>query len=70
MAFSPGDGGARIVSGSDDSTIKLWDAATGACLRKLTGHDGAYVLSVAFSPDAGRILSGSSDNTVKLWRCL
>ena len=38
-AFSPD--GARIVSGSDDSTVRVWDAASGAELLVLRGHEGA-----------------------------
>ena len=58
--------GERIVSGSDDKTIKIWDASTGAELMTLRGHSGK-AWSVAFSPDGKRIVSGSSDRTVKLW---
>jgi WD40 repeat protein len=38
------------VSGSDDQTVQLWDAATGAILQTLKGHSSP-VNSVAFSPD-------------------
>ena len=65
MAFSPD--GTRIASGSDDNTVRLWDAATGQPIgHPLTGHTDA-VSSVAFSPDGTRIASGSGDNTVRLW---
>ena len=30
----------RIVSGSDDNTLKVWNATTGKCLRTLGGHTG------------------------------
>ena len=56
----------RVLSGSDDKTLKLWDAATGALLRTFEGHSGS-VNSVAFSPDGTRLLSGSWDKTLKLW---
>jgi WD40 repeat protein len=62
MAVSPD--GKRIVSGSVDKTVKVWDTATGAELMTLRGHDD-WVGSVAFSPDGKRIISGSGDNTIK-----
>jgi WD40 repeat protein len=45
-------------------TVRLWDPATGECLRTLTGHDDA-VWGVAFSPD-GRLLATASD-AARLW---
>jgi len=65
VAFSPD--GSRIVSGSEDNTIRLWDAETGDPIgNPLEGHSD-YVTSVAFSPDGSRIVSGSDDNTIRLW---
>src|SRR5712671_3663309 len=65
VVFSPD--GSRIVSGSSDRTIRLWDAETGDAIGKpLEGHSSG-VNSVAFSPDGSRIVSGSRDNTIRLW---
>ncbi|KAK3612783.1 hypothetical protein LTR56_028241, partial [Elasticomyces elasticus] len=55
-----------VASGSDDKTVRLWDAATGEERQKLKGHDGG-VSAVAFSPDGKTVASGSHDRTVRLW---
>ena len=55
------------MSGSPDSTIRLWDAQTGGQVgNPLQGHTSS-VWSVAFSPDGRHIVSGSSDSTIRLW---
>ncbi|PPR04540.1 hypothetical protein CVT26_002507 [Gymnopilus dilepis] len=65
VAFSPD--GRLIISGSDDSTIRIWDAETGNPLRSsLSGHTN-WVYSVAFSADGKRFVSGSGDRTLRLW---
>jgi WD40 repeat protein len=64
VAFSPQ--GDRIVSGSHDDTIRVWDASNGAELAVLHGHKDS-VKSVAFSHRGDRIVSGSKDNTVRVW---
>ncbi len=64
VAFSPD--GKRIVSGSSDKTLKVWEPQTGSETLSLKGHTGS-VNSVAFSPDGQRIVTGSADKTVKVW---
>ena len=52
------------MSGSDDQTIRVWDAQTGGQVgNPLQGHTGV-ALSVAFSPDGSHIVSGSEDQTI------
>ncbi|KAI9654611.1 MAG: hypothetical protein M1829_000897 [Trizodia sp. TS-e1964] len=58
--------GTRLVSGSNDQNIKIWDTNTSTCLKTFKGHSDK-VTSVAFSHDGSKMVSGSSDNTVKLW---
>ncbi|KAF9465839.1 hypothetical protein BDZ94DRAFT_1306882 [Collybia nuda] len=65
VAFSPD--GTKIVSVSDDMTIRLWDAATGKSIGSpFEGHTDT-IISVAFSPDGTQVVSGSDDNTIRLW---
>ncbi|KAI9209182.1 WD40-repeat-containing domain protein [Polychytrium aggregatum] len=54
----------KIVSGSRDDTIKIWDMKTGALRHTLIGH-GASVLCLQY--DAHYIVSGSSDATIIVW---
>src|SRR5262249_20062296 len=64
VAFSPD--GLSMLSGSVDSTLRLWDAATGRLLRTFEGHS-SIVTSVGCSPDGRSALSGTADQTGKLW---
>jgi len=68
VSFSPDR--KRIVSGSQDKTIKIWDCETGQELLTLKGHT-SRVDGVAFSPDGERIVSGAAvpgeASEIKVW---
>jgi WD40 repeat protein len=67
--FSP-DG--QWVAADGDRSARLWDAATGRLVRKLSTGDNSGVFSVAFSPTDSRLLAvghGGRPNVsyVSLW---
>ena len=62
--FSPD--GKRLVSGSWDNTVMVWDPSTGEQLCQLRGHTDV-VGSVCFSSDGKKLTSGSEDSTVRNW---
>lgn len=64
VAYSPD--GRRIVTTSDDSTARIWEADTGREVVRLVGHTGR-VLRAAFSPDGRRVASLATDHTVRVW---
>lgn len=56
----------KLVSGSWDKTIRLWDLPTSKSQKIFTGHS-KDILSVAFSHDERLIFSGGMDNSLKYW---
>jgi WD domain, G-beta repeat len=62
IKFSPD--GTRILSGSADNTMKLWETKTG---RLIHTFEVEGVKSVAFSRTGRFLLSGSTDSTIQLW---
>lgn len=61
--------GQFALSGSWDSTLRLWNLATGTTACRFIGHS-KDVLSVAFSADNRQIVSGSRDKSINLWNTL
>lgn len=67
IATLQGSAPERLVSGSDDFTMFLWNPAEDKKpLARMTGHS-ALVNEVLFSPDTRLIASASFDKSIKIW---
>ncbi|MCY7368498.1 MAG: WD40 repeat domain-containing protein [Chamaesiphon sp.] len=64
MSFTPDS--LKLVSGSFDKTIKLWQIDTGGEIYRL-GERLKGVFALAVSPDGKLFASGSWDETIELW---
>jgi WD40 repeat protein/tetratricopeptide (TPR) repeat protein len=64
LAFSPD--GRRLVTGCDDSAVRLWEVATGTPLREPSYHPDR-VMALAFTPDDLQYITGCDDGVVRFW---
>lgn len=53
-----------MVSGSLDTSIRVWDVETGNCIHTLTGHQS---LTSGMELKDNILVSGNADSTVKIW---
>lgn len=65
LAYSPD--GTRLVTGSDDGKLKLWDLQSGFCIVTFPEHSSG-ITGCAFSPNRSTVLFTSSlDGSVRAW---
>ena len=64
LAYSPDS--LTLATGSEDKTVRVWDAYTGAHKYTLEKHTES-VTSLAFSPDGNLLVSGDKDATIFVW---
>jgi len=65
IAWSPD--GSRLALSSDDGTITIWDAASGAVVASLSDGRGWPIWSVAWHPNENLLASGAQDGVVLVW---
>ena len=64
VAFSPD--GRTLVTGSDDTTLRFWDASTGRPMSLISGQTSG-VYSVAFARDGRLIVAGRGNGLLQVW---
>ncbi|ETO04970.1 hypothetical protein RFI_32426 [Reticulomyxa filosa] len=62
--FSPD--GLKIISWSNDKTIRIWDTVSGKQIQLLKGHSQS-IATVNLSYDGSKIVSCSWDKTIRIW---
>ena len=63
IAISPNG---EIITGSNDSTLRVWSLSSGECQAVYDGHMSS-VLCLVLTCDGESVISGSEDKTVKAW---
>ncbi len=58
--------GKVLATVSEDKTVGLWSALTGALLHSLTGHD-SFVNACAFDQASARLATVASNGSVRVW---
>jgi WD40 repeat protein len=55
-----------ILSASHDRTVRIWEVATGQCVRVLAGHTHA-VVNAAWCPDQRHVVSCDERACLRVW---
>ncbi|KAL3497681.1 hypothetical protein ACH5RR_040413 [Cinchona calisaya] len=66
IMFHPNPNRLLLFSGSDDTTIRIWDLTSKKCVATLEKHQSA-ITSLAISEDGETLLSAGRDKVVNLW---
>lgn len=61
-----GEEGRKLVSGSSDNTVRIWNSNSGRCEAALEGHR-SRVWDVDSTRSGAHVASASGDSTVKVW---
>lgn len=64
LKFSPD--GKRLIGGSTQGEIVVWDVMSGKIINEMLGHKDK-IISLSFSKDGKYLVSADQDNIVKVW---
>ncbi len=69
VAWSPNGNKIAAVQGGEDESLLIWDAATGALVKRITRVEPhrAYLYLVAWSPDGNKIASDGTGRYILIW---
>ncbi|MFQ5449787.1 MAG: FHA domain-containing protein [Nitrospinaceae bacterium] len=59
--------GSRVLTGSSDNIVRLWDSESGTLIREFKGHENK-IHGARFNQDESTIISASYDQTIKVWK--
>ena len=66
LAVSPDGRVLASGSGTEDPTIRIWDAETGRQIFRIEGHN-TYVSDLVFTRDGRRLISAGGDQSIRFW---
>jgi WD40 repeat protein len=55
-----------LVTGSDDTKVKVWDLRSGKAVQTFREHEG-IINAAQLSPDSKWVASGGEDGALKIW---
>lgn len=58
--------GLRVILGTQDGRLAMWDVLTGEAVRVFS-DEGAPILTVGITPNADKVVSASADNMIRVW---
>jgi WD40 repeat protein len=62
------DHGRKVLVGTGDGALTIWDLRTGGCVKTWHAHNGA-VYSCRVLGGGARTVSTGSDSSIKIWGC-